>query len=159
MLRSLHVISLIVLIYSTLLFARTEGMIQLRIFGFETNIFPRWAVWSIHIWGSIFFYGGSFLLIKGYKSGWMKSIEILGKKVQITNENRETVVWGIWMTGIGLVVSLAAVLVPTKTLEMNHIELGSFFVIGVVTSLLPSIWVRRVAHSCKTTNSSNDNWD
>lgn len=145
MIRSLHLISLIVLTYATVIFTRSEGMIPLMIFGYEINMFPRWAVWPIHIWAWLFFYGGSYLLIKAFRSGWMKSIEILGKKAQITDVNREKVVCGLWMTGMGLVLSLAVVLVPTKTLEIHHIELGYFFVIGVLTSFLPSIWVRKVA--------------
>lgn len=124
-------------------------MIQVRIFGIDGGIFPRWGAWLVHVWGSIFFYGSSFLLIKGYSTGWMKSIDILGTKVQITDANREIVVRGTWITCIGLVVSLAAVLIPTQAFGIDHIQMGCAFVIGVLTSFLPSMWALRAIKSAE----------
>jgi hypothetical protein len=143
MIRSLQVTALFVLSYATIVFARSEGMIQVRIFGIDGGIVPRWGAWLAHTWFSIFFFGGSFLLIKGYSAGWMKSIDILGTRIQITEANRDIVVRGIWITCIGLVVSLAAVLIPTQGFGIDHIQMGLCLVIGVLTSFLPSMWALR----------------
>ena len=155
MIRVLHVIAIIVATYATILFARSNGLIQVRIFGFDGSLVPRWAAWLAHVWGMIFFYVGSFLLLKGYRSGRMKSIEIMSTKIQITDTNRDIVVRGIWFTCIGLVASLGVILIPTKLLGISHVEIGSVFVIGVLTSFLPSMWTLRAIKSAEQVAASD----
>ena len=145
--RSLHLLAIAVAIYANALMARTEGMIQVRIFGIDGHSFPRWGVWLVHSWGFLCFYGGSFLLIKAYSEGWAKTIEILGKKTKIDDTNRWIVLRGLWWTCIGLVSSLGLILIPSKHLAVDHVEVGVAFVIGILTSFLPAIWSLRAMKS------------
>ena len=155
MMRSLHALAILVAIYATVLLARTEGLIQVKIFGIDGNLFPKWGVWLVHTWSFLFFYGGSLFLIKAYSAGWMKSIEILGKKTKVNDTNRWVVLRGLWFTSVGLVGSLGAIMIPSRHLRIDHIEIGTAFTIGILTSFLPAIWSLRAIRSAEQDAPSN----
>jgi hypothetical protein len=143
MMRSLHALAILVAIYVTVLLVRTKGLIEVKFFGIDGSSFPKWGVWAVHTWAFLFFYGGSVFLIKGYSAGWMKSIEILGKETKVTDANRWIVLRGLWFTSVGLVGSLGAIMIPSRHFRVDHIEIGTAFIIGMLTSFLPAIWSLR----------------
>lgn len=132
----------LVLAYAGIFFSRSEAQVAVRFFSFDLGGFPRWAAWAIHGWGWICFYGGTVLLLKGYASGNLKSLEIWGRHIEVTPETRWVVLRSLWVTAVGLIGSLGVSLVPGPSWAPTHIDLGAFAVVIATSSLTSAIWAR-----------------
>ena len=139
---SLHITFLIVAAYSYLLFSDGNVTTEFKIFGHDTSSYKTTHVWLAHSFALLFFYVGSLLLLKAHLSGFFKTIEIWGRKIEITQSNKKLIFGNLLVSLLGLILALAVILVPDQEMHLSYIDIGLYFLVGIVTNIPSSIYVR-----------------
>ena len=120
---------------------------QFTVAGMEGALYPRIGVFLFFAVACVFFAGGPILLMKALSNSWMKNLEIMGKPVEVNESNKPIILKGICATGLSLLLTIAAMLVPTPDLRLERMEVLGGFVIGVIGSFGSAIWTSRKLRS------------
>ncbi len=138
------------LAYGTVLLFRGGPDVQMTIAGMEGSVFPRFGVFLLYLFACVFFVGGISLLMKAYDCSWMKTIEIMGRPVEVNESNKPVILNGLCATGVSLLLTMSAMLIPTSDFRLERIEAIGGFVVGTIGCMGSAFWTSRKLRSHET---------
>ena len=120
------------LAHSLLLILRGPSDVHITFIGMSGSVYPRVGVALVTALCFFWFTILPILIGIALQRGWLATMEIWGKPFAITGTNRATAVRATNVIGCNLVIALASIWIPTRDWRLDHAELGTFFLIGII---------------------------
>ena len=157
MIRSIAFLALGLATYGSILFYRGQDEVRFTFMGTEGSAYPRVEIYIGFLAFTILWAGGNILLLKAYGGSWLRTIRIMGTRYRVTETNKQTVMSGIWVTGVGLLACVAVSLIPAGDFRLERIELIGALSLGLLSSFGSAFWASRKIQAEQGGASDRDN--